>query len=299
MRQTQAGMKKFTEQFEKYRSHFERILHDRCENLQFFPDVLADSMRYSLLCGGKRIRPVLFYAALDMFGGDYAKEDALAFAIECIHTYSLIHDDLPAMDNDDMRRGKPSNHKVFGEANAILAGDALLSLAYDLMLKECGRGEQHRSAALILSEAAGPDGMIAGQSADCLYEHAAAGREELEFIYRNKTGRLIAAPLAMAAVLTKNAPAPDAASQFGLLLGKLFQMTDDILDETGESASLGKTVGKDRKEGKLTCVKVLGLEGALAEADRCAEQCRAALNRLGTDRFFFDELVTMIRNRDR
>ena len=158
----------FQEQFEIYRTHFETYLENRCAGMAFEPQILTESMRYSLLSGGKRIRPVLFFSALEAFGLSFAGEEPLAFALECIHTYSLIHDDLPAMDNDDFRRGRPSNHKVFGEANAILAGDALLSYAFDCMLSECGRDRAHLCAAQALSRAAGAEGMVAGQSLDLL-----------------------------------------------------------------------------------------------------------------------------------
>ncbi|MDE6676920.1 MAG: polyprenyl synthetase family protein, partial [Clostridia bacterium] len=161
-------------------------------------EVLQESIRYSLLAGGKRIRPVLFLAMLETLGLDYHNERALAVAIECIHTYSLIHDDLPAMDNDDFRRGKPSNHKVFGEANAILAGDGLLSYAFELLIRECYKGVQWVNAAKTLAEAAGLQGMVAGQSADILHSGkpvGEVGEVELEMIHYHKTANLIAAPL--------------------------------------------------------------------------------------------------------
>ena len=167
----------FSAQYEIYRAHFEEYLHKTCAGMAFEPKILTESMRYSLLSGGKRLRPVLFFSALETFGARFVGEEALAFAVECIHTYSLIHDDLPAMDNDDLRRGRPSNHKVFGEANAILAGDALLSYAFDILLSEAGRDGAHLRAAQILSKAAGAEGMVAGQSLDLLCTGGAGGEK--------------------------------------------------------------------------------------------------------------------------
>lgn len=262
----------------------------------FLPPVLTESMRYSLLAGGKRIRPVLFYAALDALGHDYLQEKELAVAIECIHTYSLIHDDLPAMDNDDFRRGKFSNHKVFGEANAVLAGDALLSYAFDLLLKAAERDKAHLLAAQKLSFAAGAEGMIAGQSADLLYSGKNAGEKELFFIYENKTGRLISAPLGMAAVLSGGNA--EAAEEFGKNLGILFQLTDDILDEKGSDIRMGKTLGKDKIEDKLTCVKVFGMEKAEKIADGYVLKCRQALAEFTENTAFFEGIISLVRDRD-
>ena len=286
----------YLEEYGRFRDHFEAYLQKTCAGMSFDTDILTESMRYSLFSGGKRVRPVLFFSSLEMFGMPYEGEEALAFALECIHTYSLIHDDLPAMDNDDMRRGRPSNHKVFGEANAILAGDGLLSYAFDILLNEGERSLRHLHAAQALSRAAGAAGMVAGQSLDLLCTGGAGGERELAEIYRNKTGRLIAAPVVMAAVLAGRDTAP--AEEFGLALGELFQLTDDLLDALGSSAALGKSVGKDAQEDKLTAVKVYGQDGARARADSCAEHCMALLHKMsGTD--FLYELVSHVRRRDR
>ncbi len=288
-------MKTYREQYEEYLGFFREALKNECAEMNFRPPVLAESMKYSLLSGGKRVRPVLFFASLEHFGMNYRGETAFPVALECIHTYSLIHDDLPAMDNDDFRRGNPSNHKVFGEAGAILAGDGLLSYASGILLKEAGRSRRHLRAAQFLMEAAGAAGMVAGQSADLIYSGKDAGEEELRFIYEHKTGRLIEAPVRMATILAGGDE--EAASAFGRELGLLFQMTDDILDEKGESGKLGKTAGKDRMEGKLTCVKVFGLDGAELLADRTAAKCLSALDAMGGDPFL-KELVKSVRERD-
>ncbi len=289
-------MGKFQDRYEEYRQFFEAALKKFCTELDFRPNVLTESMRYSLLSGGKRVRPVLFFASLELFGADFRRETVLPIALECIHTYSLIHDDLPAMDNDDFRRGNPSNHKVFGEANAILAGDALLSEAAVLLLREAGKDEKHRRAALWLMEAAGAGGMVAGQSADLLYMGKTATEEELDFIYAHKTGKLIAAPVVMAAILAggdeKNA------ERFGMELGRLFQFTDDLLDVKGDSALMGKTLGKDAEEDKATCVKVYGLERCELLADRCAAKCLDLLDQFQGDKEFLRGIVDLVRSRD-
>ena len=286
----------FKEKYNEYLSAVEQGLAEYAAAMHFLPPVLTESMRYSLLAGGKRIRPVLFYAALDALGQDYLQEKELAVAIECIHTYSLIHDDLPAMDNDDFRRGKFSNHRVFGEANAILAGDALLSYAFDLLLKASARDQRHLMAAQRLSHAAGAEGMIAGQSADLLYSGKEAGEKELLFIYENKTGRLISAPLEIAAVLADGNV--EAAEAFGRNLGILFQLTDDILDEKGTDGRMGKTLGKDKIEDKLTCVKVFGMQKAEMLADEYVLKCRQALTALTEQTDFFEGIVSLVRGRD-
>jgi len=286
----------YRERYNEYAEEFNGVLKEFCNNLDCRPEILADSLRYSLELGGKRIRPVLTYSVGDLLGVERKKLSDFALAIELIHTYSLIHDDLPAMDNDDFRRGMPSNHKKFGEANAILAGDALLSEACSIALSESGRGETHRLAAKWLIDAAGAGGMIAGQSADILYENSDdSGEDALQFIYANKTGKLIAAPLVMAAILTGRNFTEMCA--FGAELGVLFQMTDDILDVKGKSEDLGKTVGKDSAENKLTCVKLYGLKSAELRADLVAERCEAQLEGIAEDVSFLRQLVRFVRTR--
>lgn len=289
-------MGKFEEKYGEYHQAFEAALKKFCTEMDFRPKVLTESMRYSLLSGGKRVRPVLFFAFLDLFGADYRKETTLAVALECIHTYSLIHDDLPAMDNDDFRRGNPSNHKVFGEANAILAGDALLSEAAVLLLKEAAKDRAHCRAALRLMEAAGAGGMVAGQSADLLYTGKTATAEELDFIYVHKTGKLIAAPVIMAAILAGYGE--ETAECFGLELGRLFQLTDDLLDVKGDSSLMGKTLGKDAEEDKATCIKVYGAEQCEVLADRCAARCLDLLDQFQGDKEFLRGIVDLVRSRD-
>ncbi len=288
----------FNRTYEGYLAEFNAYAEEYAAKLKTTPELLGKSMAYSLLNGGKRIRPVIMLACAEMLGVD--KEEVLPFALalEMIHTYSLVHDDLPAMDDDDFRRGKPSSHKAFGEANAILAGDGLLNEAYAICLKECLKGDKFVRAAQFLNECAGVYGMIAGQSADLLnsVEGKELSEEELFYIYEHKTGKLLLAPVAIASILAENRYYLPL-EQFGKLLGQLFQMTDDILDVTGEFASLGKSIGKDEKEHKLTCVRLYGLEGAKVRAETCAKNCRAVLEGVTGDICFLQELVDFVLKR--
>ena len=288
----------FNLQYQKYLSVFESYAEKYAADLQTEPAVLGESMRYSLLSGGKRIRPVLALACADLLGVDEREILPFALALEMIHTYSLIHDDLPAMDNDDFRRGKPTSHKAFGEANAILAGDALLNEAYALCFAQCSKGEKYVYAASFLNECAGIYGMIVGQSADLYYSEkdAEISEDTLSYIYEHKTGKLLLAPVALASILADNKNYL-ALENFGRLLGKLFQMTDDVLDVTGNFKELGKTIGKDETENKLTCVRLYGLEGAKIRADMLANDCRAILESIEGDVSFLYALIDYVLNR--
>ncbi len=244
----------YRERYNEYAEEFNGVLKEFCNNLDCRPEILADSLRYSLELGGKRIRPVLTYSVGDLLRVERKKLSNFALAIELIHTYSLIHDDLPEMDNDDFRRGKPSNHKVFGAGNAVLAGDGLLNTAYSLLFKECVKGAEY------ICDCAGIYGMIAGQSADLLHEKDTSYNEPtLNFIYENKTAKLITAPVAVPSILCGGKHFAELKA-FGRDLGCLFQVTDDILDVEGSFESLGKSIGKDGKEGKYTSVNLRGLE---------------------------------------
>lgn len=290
-------MSEFNVKYKEYLDLFNSALQKYCDTMSFKPQVLSDAMRYSLLLGGKRIRPVLLLASSDMLGLNTADVMNFAIAIEMIHTYSLIHDDLPAMDNDDFRRGKPSNHKVFGEANAILAGDALLNTAFSICFGECSKGERYIVAAKYLCDCAGAEGMIAGQVADieCSGKDK-FGEKELEFIYEHKTGKLLAAPLAISGIIAGSKYFLEL-ENFGTLFGNLFQLTDDILDVTGTFENLGKTTGKDKEEKKLTYVNLYGLDNADIQADILAEKCNCILEAFDCDTSFLGELVNFTRTR--
>lgn len=291
-------MSLFDEKYREYALEFDKTLEEFCSKLDCKPQILADSLRYSLSLGGKRVRPVLTFAAADLLGLEHEKVINFALALELIHTYSLIHDDLPEMDNDDFRRGKPSNHKVFGVGNAVLAGDGLLNTAYAVLLSECNKGKEYISAAEYVCNCAGIYGMIAGQSADLLHENDERPSEKvLNFIYENKTGKLLTAPLAVASILSGGKYFYELES-FGKNLGYLFQLTDDILDVEGSFDKLGKSIGKDDKEGKYTAVALYGIEECKINADLVADKCRGILEAVEGDTQFLLDTVDFVRYRN-
>ncbi len=287
----------FRDKYELYAVEFNRSLEKFCNNLDCRPQVLCDSLKYSLNLGGKRVRPVLMFAAADLLGVERRKLAGFALALELIHTYSLVHDDLPEMDNDDFRRGKPSNHKVYGVGNAVLAGDGLLNTAYSLLLKECKNGSDYISASEFVCDSAGIYGMIAGQSADLMHENDKSYNEAtLDFIYENKTGKLITASVVVPSILCGGRCYSELKA-FGRDLGLLFQITDDILDVEGNFNELGKSIGKDGEEGKYTSVGVYGLDGAKLRADVLAQRCRALLEGIDGDGEFLSKFVDFVRTR--
>ncbi len=291
-------MKEFDLRYRKYLSEFETYTAQYLQGMHTKPVVLGASMQYSLLNGGKRIRPVLLLACADLLGVPSDEALPFALALEMIHTYSLIHDDLPAMDNDDFRRGKPSCHKAFGEANAILAGDGLLNEAYAICLNESLKGERFALAGKFLNDCAGIYGMIAGQAEDLRLSGSEQeiSEDDLLYIHEQKTGKLLLAPISISAILSGNKCYMEL-ERFGILLGKLFQMTDDILDVTGDFEQLGKTTGKDEKENKLTYVRVFGLEGAKMRAEECAKDCFAVLEGIEGDVSFLHGLTEYVLTR--
>ena len=250
--------------------------------------ILQESMAYSVFSGGKRIRPALCMASCELCGG--SAEDALyaACALEMIHTYSLIHDDLPAMDNDDMRRGKPSNHKAFGEANAILAGDGLLSLAF------CALSQiKNNDALAVVSK--GAFEMVMGQSLDV---NSGGDESLLGRLHYYKTGALFRAAVGAGAVCAgASENRKSALIRFADAYGMLFQITDDILDFEGDAAILGKSVGKDAEEGKTTFVTSYGLDRAKEYAQTFAKKAHEAVQEAGGDAGFFTELISYTLNR--
>jgi geranylgeranyl pyrophosphate synthase len=264
---------------------------------------LHAAMRYSMQAGGKRLRPVLVLAACDLFGKAGAADPLpAAVAVECVHTYSLVHDDLPCMDNDSLRRGRPTAHMAFDEATALLAGDALLTRAFAI-LSESYRATPPLAAALVaeLAEAAGSRRLIGGQMEDLLAERGPkATPEGLRFIHENKTAAMIEAALAMGGLC---AGAPDARVSAlracGRELGLAFQIVDDILDATSDTATLGKTAGKDAKAGKATSVSVHGLDAARRIARERSDSAIAALRGLPGDTGFLAALTGSLANRTR
>jgi geranylgeranyl diphosphate synthase type II len=252
-----------------------------------WPATIHRAVRYSLFAGGKRIRPALVLAAGDATGGDRQELMPLACAVEMIHTYSLIHDDLPAMDNDDLRRGKPTSHKVFGEAIAILAGDALLTRAFHLMSEGASRLDDARlrrrvAATEILGAACGTSGLIGGQVEDLECEGKKVSAAVLERLHRAKTGALLSACVRGGAVLAGATPEDvERFERYAAAIGLAFQIVDDVLDATEGAEQLGKTAGKDRAAGKTTYVSVHGLETARAMANDLLAEALDAVAPLG------------------
>lgn len=250
------------------------------------PSQLVEGMRYSVFAGGKRIRPVLMIAACEAVGGSAAQVLPAACALELIHTYSLIHDDLPAMDDDDFRRGRPTNHRVYGEAGAILAGDALLTEAFALLARFQAfpglSAETVLQAIQIIAEAAGALGMVGGQVVDMASEGQQVDLSTLESIHNRKTGALIIAALQTGVLIGGGDKAALAAvTRYGQAAGLAFQVADDILDVIGDQALLGKDVGSDQARGKVTYPSLLGLDGARLRARELMEEAMAALQPLG------------------
>ena len=274
-------------------------LKDELAQTPVLDPILRESMEYSLMAGGKRLRPVLLMAAADAVGADGTKFLPVACALEMIHTYSLIHDDLPAMDDDDYRRGKLTNHMVYGDAVAILAGDALLTLAFTVILRQ-----KDVSAETLLrvvdeiSRAAGGEGMVGGQVLDLRAEGVRISMEELRRVHMGKTGALFHAALRSGAILAgatekQLAALTSYADHFGLA----FQITDDILDVVGTSEEIGKPVGSDEKNHKSTYVSLTSLEEAQELARRTAEEAEKALSIFGTEADFLRDLVAYLVNR--
>jgi geranylgeranyl diphosphate synthase type II len=247
------------------------------------PATLHKAMRYSLFAGGKRLRPILCLAAAEACGGRTSAALPPACAVECIHTYSLIHDDLPSMDNDDLRRGRATCHKVFGEGIAILAGDALLTIAFEIAA-QARETRRYRLREILreIATAAGSQKLIAGQVADLEAEGRRINRAQLRYIHENKTAALLTASVRLGA-MAANASVKEIAAitAFGRALGLAFQVIDDILDVTQTSAKLGKSAGKDVAAQKATYPAVIGLEKSRAEANRLTRRADAALANFG------------------
>jgi geranylgeranyl pyrophosphate synthase len=292
----------FSAELRRHVARIEQAINRVLPAAQARPQRLHTAMRYSLESGGKRLRPVLLVAAAELFGA--APDAALpaAVAIECVHTYSLIHDDLPCMDNDDLRRGRPTVHKAFDEATALLAGDALLTFAFALLARNYAN--QPSLAARLVDELAGAAGssrLIGGQMEDLIAEKKAdPTAEELEFIHLNKTAAMIEVALvAGAAIGRATEPQITTTRRFGRALGLAFQIVDDILDVTADTATLGKTAGKDARDGKATYVKLHGLHRARQIAREHTAEALAALRELPGDTAFLASLVETMATRSK
>lgn len=266
-----------------------------------YPSVIHEAMAYSIFAGGKRFRPVLCMAACEAVCGNGAVALDAACALECIHTYSLIHDDLPGMDNDDYRRGKLTNHKVFGEGMAILAGDALLTYAFEI-LTNMDDGTHSRQIVQIIheiSKASGEAGMIGGQVVDILSERKEPNLELLQYIHTHKTGALIVASVRVGAILGgASAEQLQALTVYAQQLGLAFQITDDILDVVGDSEKIGKPVGSDEKNQKATYPLLFGMEQSQQMAKEAVDAAVDALVSMGDRADLLRQLALYLLNRE-
>ena len=256
-------MMNLKEEIEAKKQYIDNELDNILPSESAYPGILFKSMRYSVFAGGKRLRPILILAACEMFGGDNKKAAPFACAMEMIHTYSLIHDDLPAIDNDNFRRGRLTNHKAFGENIAILAGDALLSYAFEVMANAVAKNTDEASAKALQSIAfgAGINGMVSGQVVDVISEGKKLEKREMDFIHINKTAAMIVASVKAGAYLGgAKQEDVDSLEKAALKLGLAFQIQDDILDVTGTFEELGKPLHSDEKNEKATYVSMFGLE---------------------------------------
>ncbi|MGC5324425.1 polyprenyl synthetase family protein [Brevibacillus sp. SYSU BS000544] len=283
-------------------SYLEEHLVPSLENMGV-PKNLYDSMEYSLMAGGKRLRPIFVLAALEALNIPIQRGIPYAVALEMIHTYSLIHDDLPAMDNDDLRRGKPTNHVVFGEATAILAGDALLTRAFGLIADSYEQDPDVPAQVALqlvaeLAMRAGAKGMVGGQMADIEGEGRQLNLEELEYIHTHKTGDLLVASLRGAGYLAQASEQQiQALTRFGVCIGLAFQIQDDILNVEGNVKELGKAVGSDADRGKATYPSLLGLESSKERLRKLIEEAKTALGSIGLEQSALSQLADYVMER--
>ena len=278
----------------------ERTLDDLLPGREGPEARLFEAMRYAILAGGKRLRPFLVVTAADLFAVPRAASLRAAAAVEMLHTYSLVHDDLPCMDDDDLRRGRPTTHVKFDEATAVLAGDALLTIAFEVLGDPATDPDAAVRLQLIrgLAAAAGAKGMCAGQMIDLLAEGTNPDRATIDRLQVLKTGALIAFSCEAGAVLGRASAAErDALREFGARLGRAFQIVDDLLDLEGSAADLGKAVGKDQAAGKATLVALLGAAGARDEAARLAAEAAARLDLFGENAILLRQTAEFAVNR--
>lgn len=282
-------MVNYNDKYNYYLEYFNTCLNDALSNLSVnAPKIIKDAMIYATTDGGKRVRPVLCFAAADMLNVSLDRVKNFALAIEMIHSYSLVHDDLPCMDNDDYRRGKLSTHKKFGQANGVLAGDALLTYAFELCLSSENLNKNDIDAIKVLAEYSGYNGMIAGQVLDLMAESCHDHSEELLInIFTNKTSKLLTVPLLMASCIA-NKKYYDLLNEFGVNLGVMFQITDDVMDVEGTLESIGKTPNKDKSVNKLTSVSIFGLQGAKEKSKQLFENCLNILSKIENSEFLVE-----------
>lgn len=292
----------FETRYNSYLNRINRFLEDNLYQTDAPEKTIYEAMIYSLMAGGKRIRPVLSLAVCDMLEGDLDEVVPYACAVEMIHTYSLIHDDLPSMDNDDYRRGKLTNHKVFGEAIAVLAGDALLNRAFETMLqytlRQGANVEARVKAMEIISKASGTTGMIGGQVVDLESEGKEISIDRLLYMHKCKTGALIKAPVLSSGVICgAGVQQLDYLDEYSEKIGLAFQIKDDILDVEGNLATMGKNCGSDESNKKSTFVTLLGLEQSRKMLEEYIEGAMDSIGRFGERAGFLKQLAVYIGNR--
>ena len=296
----------FMEELQQKVEHINNVLEKFLPVEEGQQRIIFEAMNYSVRAGGKRLRPILMEETYHMFGGSSAVIEPFMAAIEMIHTYSLVHDDLPAMDNDEYRRGKKTTHAVYGEAMGILAGDALLNLAYETAAKafdmEVADTRVARAFA-VLAKKAGVYGMVGGQVVDVESEKSddcSITREKLDFIYRLKTGALIESSMMIGAILAgASSDEVSRVEQIAVKLGLAFQIQDDVLDVTSSLEVLGKPVGSDEKNNKATYVTFEGLDKAVSDVERISKEAEKLLDDLGYDDAFLKELFEYLIHREK
>lgn len=286
-------------QYQRYLEQITQTLQETCET--FLPETseVCRAARYSLLSGGKRVRAVLTLSVCEMLGGDLRAAAQFSAAVEMLHCYSLIHDDLPCMDDDDLRRGRPACHKAFGEATALLAGDTLLTEAFDLIANVPASAEARVRAAQALGMGAGSRGMVYGQELDLKHEALTATEEQLRLIHKNKTGALINAAVQMgAAAADATAEQCAALERYAYGIGLVFQIVDDVLDVTSTPEQLGKPIGSDQDNGKTTFVTLYGVNGALELARKINDEvCKELRETFGDRADFLQQLAQQLLTR--
>lgn len=296
----------FMEELQQKVEHINKVLEKFLPAEEGQQRIIFEAMNYSVRAGGKRLRPILMEETYHMFGGSSAVIEPFMAAIEMIHTYSLVHDDLPAMDNDEYRRGKKTTHAVYGEAMGILAGDALLNLAYETAAKAFGMEVADTRVArafAVLAKKAGVYGMVGGQVVDVESEKSddcPITREKLDFIYRLKTGALIESSMMIGAILAgTSSDEVSRVEQIAAKLGLAFQIQDDVLDVTSTLEVLGKPVGSDEKNNKATYVTFEGLDKAVSDVERISKEAEEQLDDLGYDDAFLKELFEYLIHREK
>jgi geranylgeranyl diphosphate synthase type II len=293
----------FEEYFETRRAAVESYLAEYMERSEVGNDTLREAMKHTLFSGGKRFRPTLAIAAAEVFDKGMETVMPAACALELIHTYSLVHDDLPSMDDDDFRRGKPTSHKVFGEAMAILAGDALLTAAFDLIARNRKvpgvTDSQVLDVVSDVARACGAAGMVGGQAIDIESTGVELDSEHIETLDRLKTGALIGVSARIGAVLAGvSKPDVDSMMRYGQCLGIAFQISDDVLDAVGDESKMGKRLRKDAENKKNSLVRVLGLDGARERAAQYIGEAKRALEPFGDKALMLADLADLVVNRE-